>query len=1095
MPSRTSSHAGDRLRRNKSTSSHHTASSGHQRSSTSTDPCAAKQHAEVAAVEAYNRAHRLDDRAHGPAPQLERRRRNTTGRVEGSHFEDARLGRRRSTSTKRESRGPQARRSQPQTVMENAGDHSGEERVVTRKRSVIPPSSATTQSQREHVYVPSTTSQRAHKSQSVYADGSPAPRRSIPLAQWSSTMQLDSTPVREHTDSHRDRLVQVSAFSDTTATTSDATSPKPATREMQTDEDILALARDRCLQDFQQKKVRERKSFILAPFQKRRATKSFPLSDGAYETSLPPFNYAHEAVHAPLPPAAAALPIVPVTITKWDQKPRKASETLKGRIKNVFRKSVRAPSGLPLQHVEARQVYCDTSEDAPLTVPHEAVDPFATFTQTTLTAAEAETTIDAGSRSSQGQCSETASRVTSWANSTTAGTCTSRAGADHAAPAKERAGLHRSNSVSTLRKAKSFFGNPGQNKLRRASKAELKGSEETQGLYSALQQRIRPAKRTPTPDGATVIDGQAGSRRSRVPSELLSLPSQQQAVSLSTRYSTPTIRNFMQRICSPVEEVLSPDVGMMTTTSSAQDYERTLLRRRPPTTAPAPSQEQLQRRMEKSKNRWQTPLDELSPHPARADMDENPYELRSLSQTHQQPQVQNDLPHHAKLPEQAHPLRRDMLSPSVYSRGDDGASPRPLTPVEAGGMVVTITGREVRSYSISPPKQEAAPRPSQTSGQWRRWLSDEMHGIKSAQEDFSLAQVFLDADAIPESRSTSGKGDDGDIDARQTSISPPPEVRSASMTNSARPQSATTGRPRTSSRRSSFMNERYPVVDTSRNSSTTIVVERKTYSRAGSSSEKVTGGLPGLESRGEKRASARPRVVTARASMAPMQSVPSNGLARASEDATRNLVMSGALPGDAEVAAAPDKEAIQPKPKPKKANRHRSAFELRANYNNTATGRSTPLEIHRKPIRDHHNSNNIMEDTTIRNISAGPYASHPLPSTVSAPTYTRDNNKENNKENTPPSEPSSLPACSSSEWLAAGPNKSRRPSTVHPALRNHHRAVSRYSPPKGTSTATTTTTTTTYQVGGRGEERGSPAQRMASQWLEKRSRKSTPAFI
>ncbi|KAK3117865.1 hypothetical protein LTR53_000278 [Teratosphaeriaceae sp. CCFEE 6253] len=1092
MLPRTSSNAGDRLRRNKSTSSHHTASSGHQRSSTSTDPFAAKQHAEVAAVEAYNRAHRLDDRAHGPAPQLERRRSNTTGRVEGSHFEDARLGRRRSTSTKRESRGPQARRSQPQTVMENAGDHSGEERVVTRKRSVIPPSSATTQSQREHLYVPSTTSQRAHKSQSVYADGSPAPRRSVPLAQRSSTMQLDSTPIREHTDSHRDRLVQVSAFSDTTATTSDATSPKPATREMQTDDDILALARDRCLQDFQQKKVRERKSFILAPFQKRRATKSFPLSDGAYETSLPPFNYAHDAVHAPLPPAAAALPIVPVTITKWDQKPRKASETLKGRIKNVFRKSVRAPSGLPLQHVEARHVYYDISEDAPLTVPHEAVDPFATFTQASLGAAEKETTIDAGCGSSQGQCSETASRVTSWANSTTAGTCTSRAGADHVAPAKERAGLHRSNSVSTLRKAKSFFENPGQNKLRRASKAELKGSEESQGLYSALQQRIRPAKRTPTPDSATVIDGQTASRQSRVPCELLSVPSQQQAVSLSTRYSTPTIRSvtpdsrrFMQRICSPVEEVLSPDVGVVPILS-AQDHERTLLQRRPPTKAPAPSQEQLQRRMEKSKNRWQTPLDELSPHPARANMDENPYELRSLSQTHQQPQVRNDLLHHAKLPDPAHPLRRDMLSPSVYSRGEDGASPRPLTPVEAGGMLVTITGREVRSYSISPPKPEAAPRPSQTSGQWRRWLSDEMHGIKSAQEDFNLAQVFLDADATLTSRSASGKEDDGDIDARQTSISPPPELRSASMTNSPRPQSATTGRPRTSSRRSSFMNERYPVVDTSRNSSTTSVVERKTYSRAGSSSEKVTGGLPGFESRGEKRASARPWVVTARASMAHMQSDPSNGLARACEEATRDLTMSGALPGDAEVAAAPGNEATQTKAKTKKANRHRSAFELRANYNNTSTGRSTPLEIHRKPIRDHHNSNNIMEDTTIRNISAGPYASHPLPSTVSAPTYTRD---KNNKENTPPSEPSSLPACSSSEWLAAGPNKSRRPSAVHPALRNHHRAVSRYSPPKGTTTATA------YQVGGRGEERGSPAQRMASQWLEKRSRESTPAFI
>ncbi|KAK3658014.1 hypothetical protein LTR56_000778 [Elasticomyces elasticus] len=1082
MLSRPNSNAGDRIRRANSTaSSQHTTSSGHHRDSTSTDPFAAKQHAEAAAVEAYARARRYEEQQARPTAHLQRRRSQATGRTEGSYFEDARLGRRRSTSTKGGSRPPPARRSQhPPTVSENTADSAGEEKIITRKRSVIPPSSTTTQSHRDHLTAPSATSQRTRKSQSVYADGSPVPRRSAPLTQRSSTLQLSSTPFGEHTDGYNGKLGQLSDFGEPTATSRTFGSPRPSIRETQTDEEILALARDKCLQDFQQKKVRERKSFILAPFQKRRATAAFTASDGSYDTMLLPFNHADEFVHAPIPPASESFPMIPITVTKSGSKSRNFSDTLKGRIKKVFRKASRAPTGLPAQQVEAKHFHYEVSDDPSMLDAHKNIDPFVSFTDETPTASVEQQNASANSRSTEGQRSETKSRVTSWATSTAAGTCNSRANGAHIPFADERGGLKRSDSVSTLRKAKSFFGKPVQNRLRRSSKADLKSSEESQGLYSALQQRLRPADRNSTPNSAGFGD-ETVVQQSRVASGLASLPSQQQAnnsISSMKRYSTPTVRSvtpdlkaYRLGVCSPVEEVLSPDIHETTNTAllaphrSAYPSTEESLPRPRVTKAPTPSQEQVQRRMTKSKNRWQSPLDELSPHPTRAYTDENPYELRSLSQTHQQPKPTNDLPHHAKVPQPA-PLfdRAAMLSPSVYSRASDGASPRPHTPVEQAGTVVTITGREVRSYSISPPKQEVAPKPAQTSGQWRRWLSDEMHGIKSAEEDFRLAQVFLDSSR---DRSTSGQQSlDGDK-ARHGSVSPLLKVRPGSLTTGARPQSGASGRPRASSRHSSFMNERYPIVDKLRNSSGESIASRPIRSRAGSSTEQLV--RPSIESQGQKRGFSRNRVVTGRASIAQMQSIPRDG----SEDTTLdNTMMSGALPAD-EPTVTLTKDLGQLERQTIKVNKHKSAFELRANYKSSSNGRSTPLEIRRKPMID--NTLNMLEDTTIRNISAGPYASHHLPTAAPA--------AHNKKENSlPPADINGLPQLSSSEWLSAGaPNKSRKPSSVHPAFRK--RDASRYSPPKATPTIT--------RDGGQ----GSLAQRMASEWLQKRSRESTPAFV
>jgi hypothetical protein len=155
------------------------------------------------------------------------------------------------------------------------------------------------------------------------------------------------------------------------------------------------------------------------------------------------------------------------------------------------------------------------------------------------------------------------------------------------------------------------------------------------------------------------------------------------------------------------------------------------------------------------------------------------------------------------------------------------------------------------------------------------------------------------------------------------------------------------------------------------------------------------------------------------------------------------------------------------------SSRAKSTFDLRANYKNNANGRPKPIAVRRKTEAT--NNILILEDSTIQNISAGPYASQ---AAITTPPNA-------NKENTPPSEANSLPVLSSSEWLAAGTTKkrdARKTSAVHPAYRN--RSVSRYSPSR------------TPNPGSGGGGGGSPGQRLVTNWLDgKRSKENSPAFV
>ncbi|KAI6789785.1 hypothetical protein KC361_g8317 [Hortaea werneckii] len=1115
MLSRSNSTAGDRLRRAKSTSSHHTTSSGHQRSSTSIGPFVTRQHAEVAALEAYNRARREGEPVLQTYPQVPpkiKRRRSQAGRREGSHLEEARLGRRRSTPTKRETRPLQTVIAAPSRRSEPVTDNSGDERVITKKRSVIPPNrrSGEAVGQSQFLAVPA-GAPPTRKVQSVYTDGSPTPRHSSARPRdRHSSLQRSSTPTA--TDyGYNGNLDSLSNFGEPLdSTIRTFSSARPSIRKTQTDEEILALARDKCLRDFQQKKPRERKSMLLAPFQRRRTSLWQQSSDDGYDHELPPFNYAGNDTLPPLPPMPPPPPpppppqvpttesAVPTLAGKAEKKSRMFSDTLKGRIKKAFRKTSRTTSEIPVQHIEARQLHYPADPASYQSSKAPDKDPFADFDETLPLPPK----FRAGSGSSKeslAQCSDAKSRVTSWTNSTVAGTVNSRISQRPMTTDSSSRALPRSGSQATLRKASSFFGRPVINKLRKTSMAQLKSNEESTGLYTALQERIKPSKRPITPsisidavqsESATVIDGRA------------SLPSQQRGRVAASRSSAHSIRSIRTvtpdptdvklNICSPVPEVASPDGVEQsssnideTNSNAAFQFPSSDLQRRHARKAMPPSSEQLARRMEKSKNRWQCSLDEFSPAAPRstqaAMMDDNPYELRSLSRSHPQPPLTNDLPHHTKIEQTAEPKRPKILSPSLYSRATDGASPRPFTPVEPVGTVVTITGREVRSYSISPPKKDAeepqAPKAARTSGQWRKWLSDEMHSFKNGLEGLTLTQALTQGQEPAAKGIVSPTRQSEETGSRPGSVSPLFGGRRASASAS-RPQSVTTNRGRrTGSRTSSMMNERYPMIETGRQSREQSLTSRntsrqgfRTASRASNSPPEEVTHQSG-DGHGQRLSFTQQRVVTGRQSLCQLNPIARGRDALNSLGAAQEPMMSGAIPAGDENANRLTKIISHSEGPHRVANKHRSALELRANYTNTSTGRTTPLEIRRKNII---HTSNMLEDSTIMDIAAGPYASHqaPLPS---------GRNIEDEKENAPPAsaDDNRLPALSSSEWLAAGPSKSRKSSAVHPALRN--RSVSRYSPVRNTAP-------------GKGSP-ASPGQRLAGEWLEKRSRETTPAFM
>lgn len=979
-----------RLRRAKSTSSAQTnvSSTGHARSWTAIDPFVTRQYAESAAVEAFQRAQAANDhRAITNCSAVGRRRSQRKGTSEGSHLEDARLGRRRST------------------------------KVLVKDRPVRPMvwsdwSREDTQARNMHAKVGDSEpcpTKLIHESSTLPALGN---RASVYAKGGPETRECRGSAMRNMNEQHLDPSPEQSDLLDDT-TLFDVPSKRASIREMQTDEDIMALARDRCLQDLQMRKVRERRSFILAPFQKRRMMTATDVYDPVVSPPMPgTIEHANGFDQS----------------QSYTSNPHRVSDSLKGRLKRAFRltsKALPVPV-IPPQHVEARDYRWMLKN---YDIPDELPENQNIGTMSSPDSGRVVTDQTCGASFSQ--VSTSRSRITSWTNTTVTGVSTLRSrqnahGMDGASRVVEIHDLRTENDATQeprVRKMSSFFGRPVRNRLQ--SKGDLKtSSEQSKGLFDALQRRIRPMQseqcmrqRSRSPPkipvhalstwNRSMLPSQKASAASHAnfrhhsPSplgvsqnETSSLASLRGSRSVTIRTVTPDPPHGSVMCPSPILEV-SPasqcdGFGRLTLAEALTAHRSVtpdvtgVTDQSPATPAARPTQAQLNQRMLKAENRWMSPLDELSPPPPRiiaggtGPEEENPYEMRVASRylnrtrpprdpssyterptgnatlpvrrrrpfgaasasdepndgvprwrrvadgslasnRASSPEVRNSIeansamlvvppqnltpspghggiglsrsPRTGSLPRTPTPhiathltscspdtLRPGnhhaegvLLSPSIYSRATDGASPRTVATSVArhnedaspdgvtGGTVITITGREVKRYEFAAGKSRdnlggdvVDERPAdcqqkdrkrrismKPSAEWRRWLSSEFglfgwatggnsggngsrrtsqmdgHPDQPSATHNTVVDMHPDFPLRPDDEAVAPNQDATVGTVRRWNANEASVNRLAvdSRPPSARPPS----RPRTSSRtssgaHSSYMNERYPMV-------------------------------------------------------------------------------------------------------------------------------------------------------------------------------------------------------------------------------------------------------------------------------------------
>lgn len=169
-----------------------------------------------------------------------------------------------------------------------------------------------------------------------------------------------------------------------------------------------------------------------------------------------------------------------------------------------------------------------------------------------------------------------------------------------------------------------------------------------------------------------------------------------------------------------------------------------------------PTATQIETRVAKAKDRWQTPLNESStPHfPRETD---RLYPVVDVSQQKLTDLITatDERSHSPQSPSaQLSKTMQTPMSPSVYSRNTDGLSILPNDSVlsfnspyeyertQQGGSAVILTSQSVRSYLIGTPSPN---RPSSTrsSRDWKAWLSHEVSAIETtSQEDLTIRKQY-----------------------------------------------------------------------------------------------------------------------------------------------------------------------------------------------------------------------------------------------------------------------------------------------------------------------------------------------------------------
>jgi hypothetical protein len=123
--------------------------------------------------------------------------------------------------------------------------------------------------------------------------------------------------------------------------------------------DTVNNARDKYLQDFQQRPIKHKPSLFLAPFKKRRdkADEQGKRVSAGVTMPVPSTNYQ---------PAVANITVSDFMPQSTTKDRRSFSGSLKRKIKRVFRRSSNKSPGFPVQQIEASRDYYETTTVTPL---------------------------------------------------------------------------------------------------------------------------------------------------------------------------------------------------------------------------------------------------------------------------------------------------------------------------------------------------------------------------------------------------------------------------------------------------------------------------------------------------------------------------------------------------------------------------------------------------------------------------------------------------------------------------------------------------------------------------------------------------------
>jgi hypothetical protein len=187
----------------------------------------------------------------------------------------------------------------------------------------------------------------------------------------------------------------------------------------------------------------------------------------------------------------------------------------------------------------------------------------------------------------------------------------------------------------------------------------------------------------------------------------------------------------------------------------------------------APTSERIEQRVQRSKGRWQTPLEE-TPMPFFSHSMNRTFATGNIAYTtesrrpsheeieaHKSETVNEkfvkelqrlDLPTSPKSPKLR--LLFSPMSPSVYSRNTDGVSILPNDSLmsfdganddddDEGGLAIIITSHAVKRHVIGTPSPQRTTESVRSSRDWKAWLSHEVMELENLpQEDISIHEHY-----------------------------------------------------------------------------------------------------------------------------------------------------------------------------------------------------------------------------------------------------------------------------------------------------------------------------------------------------------------